>query len=395
MTISNERSKLPPGKKPAGKKKAATAVQVPGTTRPPGAIMPPPMNLNRLAKHLGLSPTTISLVLNDSPAGRAIPQRTRDRVSEAADRLGYRPNFFARSLRTSSSMSVGVISPDLSEGYFTQVMSGVEEQLLKAHFFYLTASHHWHEDLIQRYSVMLQERAVDGFLLLNTPAVVESPRPVVTISSDRKGTAHTNIALDHDKAAELALGHLYQLGHRQVACMRGPELIVDSEYRWLGIERAAQALGLKLDQDLSIQLTDSKSSPQVGYEAVQTLLAKKKPFTAIFCFNDISAIGAMSAIRDHGLSVPDDISVIGFDDILSASYQAPKLTTVRQPLREMGIEGARILLERIKTPTKQFPAEMMMAPELIIRESTARATTTPPVKPRKSIKTGGLNENHH
>jgi DNA-binding LacI/PurR family transcriptional regulator len=335
-----------------------------------------PMNLNRLAEHLGLSPTTISLVLNDSPAGRAIPQRTRDRVSEAAERFGYRPNFFARSLRMSSSMSIGVISPDLSEGYFTQVMGGVEEQLLKAQYFYLTASHRWDEKLIARYSTMLEERAVDGFLLLNTPCVIESTRPVVTISSDRRGAAHTNIALDHDQAAELALRHLYELGHRQVACMRGPELIVDSEYRWNGIERAAKALGLKLDADLCIQLTDSRSSPQVGYEAVTNLLAKHKAFTAIFCFNDISAIGAMSAIRDHGLSVPGNISVIGFDDIVSASYQAPKLTTVRQPLREMGIEGARMLLEQIKTPAKEYPAEILMRPELVVRESTAPVSIT-------------------
>jgi LacI family transcriptional regulator len=153
--------------------------------------------------------------------------------------------------------------------------------------------------------------------------------------------------------------------------MRGPEQIVDSEYRWLGIERSAKTLGLKLDRDLCIQLHDSSSSPHVGYEAVRKLLARKKPFTAIFCFNDISAIGAMSAIRDQGLSVPEDISIVGFDDIISASYQAPKLTTVRQPLREMGIEGARMLLERIKTPAKEFPAEIMMQPQLIVRESTA------------------------
>jgi LacI family transcriptional regulator len=360
---------------PRKTKTSSHSPKVDGKLKKSGAKKSQPMNLSRLASHLGLSPTTISLVLNDSPAGRAIPQRTRDRVSEAADRFGYRPNFFARSLRTSSSMSVGVISPDLSEGYFTQVMAGVEEQLLEAHYFYLTASHHWDQNLIQRYSLMLQERAVDGFLLLNTPSVVESTRPVVTISSDRKGTAHTNIALDHDKAAELALGHLYELGHRHIACMRGPEQIGDSEYRWLGIERSAKTLGLKLDRDLCVQLNDTRSSPQVGYQAVEKLLATKKPFTAIFCFNDISAIGAMSAIRDHGLSVPGDISIVGFDDIISASFQAPKLTTVRQPLREMGIEGARMLLERIKSPTKEFAAELLMQPQLIIRESTAAAYT--------------------
>jgi LacI family transcriptional regulator len=330
-----------------------------------------PMNLSRLAEHLGLSPTTISLVLNDSPAGRAIPQRTRDRVSEAADKFGYRPNFFARSLRTSSSVSVGVISPDLSEGYFTQVMSGVEEQLLLSHYFYLTASHHWEAKLIERYSLMLQERAVDGFLLLNTPSVVQSERPIVTISSDRKGAAHANIALDHDRGAELALRHLYDLGHRRIACMRGPAVIVDSEFRWIGIERASRSLGLTLDPELCIQLTDGQSTPKLGYEAVQKLLAKGKEFTAIFCFNDMSAIGAMSAIRDHGLSVPGDISIIGFDDILSASYQAPKLTTVRQPLREMGREGARMLLQQIKFPGREYPAEILMQPELVVRESTA------------------------
>jgi LacI family transcriptional regulator len=354
-------------------KKAANsnrALKTDGKAKKSAAPKQQPMNLSRLSRELGLSPTTISLVLNDSPAGRAIPQRTRDRVTEAADRFGYRPNFFARSLRTSSSMSIGIMSPDLSEGYFTQVMAGVEEQLLKAHYFYLTASHHWEQTLIQRYSAMLEDRAVDGFLLLNTPSVVESNRPVVTISSDRKGARHTNIALDHDKAAELALGHLYQLGHRQIACMRGPAPIVDSEYRWLGIERAARALGLKLQPELCVQLTSSRSSPEVGYEAVQKLLAKQKPFTAIFCFNDISAIGAMSAVRDHGLSVPGDVSIVGFDDIISASFQAPKLTTVRQPLRAMGIEGARILLKQIKSPQNGSTEDILMQPELIVREST-------------------------
>lgn len=375
MSISEE------PKRPAQKTKKASgparnlkSIVVP-QTRPTRKTAP--MNLNRLAEHLGLSPTTISLVLNDSPAGRAIPQRTRDRVSEAAERLGYRPNFFARSLRMSSSMSIGVISPDLSEGYFTQVMGGVEEQLLKAQYFYLTASHHWDEKLIERYSTMLEERAVDGFLLLNTPCVIQSSRPVVTISSDRQGAAHTNIALDHDKAAELALSHLYDLGHRQIACMRGPKQIVDSEYRWNGIERAAKALGLALDSDLCMQLDDSRSSPQVGFEAVEKLLKKEKPFTAIFCFNDISAIGAMSALRDHGIAVPGDVSVVGFDDILGASYQAPKLTTVRQPLRAMGIEGARMLLEQIKTPANEVVAEVLMQPELVARESTAAVSTLP------------------
>ena len=356
---------------------AAKASPSARTARPRTQTKSAPVNLSKLAEHLGLSPTTVSLVLNDSPAGRSIPQRTRDRVTEAAERLGYRPNYFARSLRKSSSMTVGVISPDLSEGYFTQVMSGVEEQLLKANYFYLTASHHWDIKLIDSYPALLQERAVDGLLLLNTPCTVASERPVVTISSDRRGPAHTNIALDHDKAAELALRHLYDLGHRQIVCMHGPAMIKDSEFRWTGIDLAMQQLGLVLDPALCIKLEVSSSSPEAGYMAVKKLLATGNKFTAIFCFNDISAIGAMSAIRDHGWSVPDDISVVGFDDIFSASFQAPKLTTVRQPLHEMGVEGARILLEQIKSPAEKFPAEILMQPELIVRESTAAARSTP------------------
>ncbi len=369
-----ETSKSSENRKAAKKKQAAGAVKARAVAhgqRSKAPAKPVVVNLSRLAEHLSLSPTTVSLVLNDSPAGRSIPQRTRDRVVEAAERLGYRPNYFARSLRKSSSMTVGVISPDLSEGYFTQVMSGVEEQLLKANYFYLTASHHWDVKLIDSYPRLLQERAVDGLLLLNTPAVVYSDRPVVTISSDKRGPAHTNIALDHDKAAEVALRHLHELGHRNIACMRGPAMIADSEFRWLGIQRAMQSLGLSLHPALCIQLEVSNSSPEAGYVALEKLLATKKPFTAVFCFNDISAIGAMAAIRDHGLSVPQDVSIVGFDDIISASFQTPKLTTVRQPLHEMGIEGARILLEQIKKPGEKFPAEILMQPELIVRQSTA------------------------
>ena len=131
------------------------------TTPAPGHV-----NLRMLAEHLGLSQTTVSLVLNNSPSAKSIPQETRNRVVEAAQRLDYRPNYFARSLRQSRSMSVGVLAPDLSEGYFTRVMGGVVEELTAAHYFYFTACHDWKPELIEKYPRMLVERAVDGFLLL-------------------------------------------------------------------------------------------------------------------------------------------------------------------------------------------------------------------------------------
>ncbi|MGO9336522.1 MAG: LacI family DNA-binding transcriptional regulator [Terracidiphilus sp.] len=336
-----------------------------------------------LAEHLELSQTTISLVLNNSPSARSIPQETRNRVTEAAERLNYRPNYFARSLRQSKSMSVGVLAPDLSEGYFTRVMSGVVQELTAARYFYFTACHDWKRELIEKYPRMLVERAVDGFLILNTPADhIEVPVPVVAISAHSEAQNVTNIVLDHHLAVGQALTHLHALGHRRIAFMRGPRAIPDSEYRWESIQQVAREMNLKIDPALVIRIDSAGWSmkdnyhpmaPEIGYKPMQGLLEKTRDFSAIFCFNDIAAIGAIRALKDAGLTVPSDVSVVGFDDIQSAAYSMPSLTTVRQPLLEMGKRGAEILLERIANREAEYPSEIVMAPELVIRESTGPA----------------------
>jgi len=334
---------------------------------PPGHV-----NLRMLAEHLKLSQTTVSLVLNDSPSAKSIPPETRQRVKDAAEKLNYRPNYFARSLRQSRSMSVGVLAPDLSEGYFTRVMSGVVEELNAAHYFYFTACHDWKREMIEKYPRMLVERAVDGFLLLNTPVdQIDVPVPVVAISAH---SAAPNV--------EQALVHLHQLGHRRIAFMRGPRAIPDSEFRWEAIQQVAQEIGLKLDANLVVRIDAAGWSmkagyhpmaPEIGHKPMQELLKRTRDFTAVFCFNDISAIGAIRALKDAGLSVPLDVSVVGFDDIQSAAYSTPSLTTVRQPLTEMGKRGAQVLLERIANRENEFAAEIVMEPELVVRESTGPA----------------------
>jgi LacI family transcriptional regulator len=334
-----------------------------------------PINLKQLAAILQLSQTTVSLVLNDSPAARSIPERTRERVLQAARKYRYRPNYFARSLRKNRSMSIGVMAPDLSEGYFTMVMQGVEEYLIRAQYFYFTASHYWNQELMQEYPRLLVERAVDGFLFLNTPSEIRSPLPTVAVSAHNQSPGVTNIVLDHMRAAELALRHLYDLGHRNIAFMKGPNIIPDTEYRWRSILEVARQLDIRVQAEHCIQLDADSWSPEVGYGPMRDLLAHTSDFSAIFCFNDISAIGAMRAIFDAGLNVPGDISVIGFDDIMGAAYHKPSLTTVRQPLREMGREGAQMLLDMIEHPEKSFPDEIVMQPELIVRESTGPAAT--------------------
>jgi DNA-binding LacI/PurR family transcriptional regulator len=341
------------------------------------------VNLRMLAEHLELSQTTVSLVLNNSPSAKSIPQETRNRVMEAAARLNYRPNYFARSLRQSRSMSVGVLAPDLSEGYFTRVMSGVVQELTSAHYFYFTACHDWKRELIDQYPRMLVERAVDGFLLLNTPAdQIDVPVPVVAISAHSEVENVTNIVLNHHKAVEFALTHLYELGHRRIAFMRGPRAIPDSEYRWQSIQEVTAEIGLRIDPAHVIRIDAAGWSmktgyhpmaPEIGYKPMQSLLEKARDFTAIFCFNDIAAIGAIRALKDAGLSVPGDVSVVGFDDIQSAAYSTPSLTTVRQPLMEMGQRGAQVLLERIANREADYPAEIVMAPEFVVRESTGPA----------------------
>jgi DNA-binding LacI/PurR family transcriptional regulator len=318
------------------------------------------VNLKTLASLLELSQTTISLVLNDSPAARSIPAQTRERVFEAARKFNYRPNYFARSLRQSRSMSIAVLAPDLSEGYFTVVMNGVQAALVEAHYFYFTASHYWDPELIREYP----RRTQADFL---------SPLPVVAISGHARTAGVSNLVLDHTKGAELALSHLRELGHTRIAMMKGPEIIPDSTYRWSAILDVSKRFGIETGPELLMNLPAYTGSPESGYQPVKELLSRTRDFTAIFCFNDIAAIGAMRALKDAGISVPEDVSVIGFDDILGASYHTPSITTVRQPLEEMGRAGARILLERIARPAEDFEPEVVFEPQLIVRESTAKA----------------------
>ena len=340
------------------------------------------VTLRTLASHLGLSLTTVSVVVSDSPAAQAIPLATRERILAAASELHYRPNYFARSLRKQRSMSVGVVVAEMSEGYFTLVMNGVEEYLLAAKYFYLLAAHYWQPSLLEEYPKMLLERSVDGLLLVNTPTPTRVQVPIVSISGHQCVEGVTNIQLNHELAARLALKHLAEHGHRRVVFMKGQEETVDTDYRWREILATARACGMELHQELLITLKENSWSPALGYGPVKALLSRTRDFTALFAFNDIAAFGAIRALHEAGLRVPDDVSVMGFDDVLSAPFSIPSLTTIRQPLREMGKAGAECLLNRINHPKTSHPQQVIMQPELVVRESTGRAKS-PSATPRR------------
>ena len=332
-----------------------------------------PVNLKGLAEHLGLSPATISLVLNDAPGAKSISVTTRQRVLEAAKKFNYRPNPIARSLRMRHSYTVGVIVPEFSEGYFTMLMNGIEEYLLQSGYLHFVVSHQGKKDLIDEYPGLLTQRSVDGFLLVNTSLNQKVSAPVVSISGHRIMKGVTNVQMDHDRAALLALKHLYDLGHRRIAFMKGQPHALDSESRWDGILAMAREVGLTMDEKLCVYLNVNSWSPELGYPIIGDLLSRTRDFTAVFCFNDIAAIGAIRAIADCGLRCPQDVSIIGFDDIASAAYHVPRLTTVRQPLRRMGEVAVQILLKRIESPEEPYPDTVMFQPELIVRESTGPA----------------------
>lgn len=344
------------------------------SSRPRGDDSTPSVSQKFLADHLGLSPATVSLVINRSPAAKSIPQRTQERIRKAARELNYRPNFMARSLRAQRSFTVGVVVPEISEGYAALVLSGIEDHLLEAGYFYFVVSHRHRPDLIQEYPHLLQQRAVEGLIAVDTACREGVPIPVVAVSGHSEVEGVTNIVLDHLSAAKLAIQHLAELGHRRIAFIKGQQFSSDTKVRWEGVREVAKDLEIKINERLVGQLEGESSSPQLGYEVTRRLLASEEMFTALFAFNDVSAIGAIRALREAGLRVPEDVSIVGFDDIQSAAYQNPSLTTVRQPLQQMGVIAAETLLRRINAPARApYPKTITVEPELIVRESTARA----------------------
>ena len=333
------------------------------------------VSLKDLARHLGLSPTTLSLVLNDSPQAVSIPAETKKRIFEGARELNYRPNYLARSLRVQKTNTIGVIVPELSDGYSAMVLNGVESALSAAEYFYLTASHLHRDDLLEKLPRVLMERQVEGIIAVDTPIRFASSVPVVNVSGHEQIDGVTNVVLNHQHAAELGIGHLYNLGHRRIAAIKGQDFSSDTVIRWKTINEAANKRGISFDPVLTTQLQGDSPSPEVGYSAMKSLLATGEHFTAVFAFNDVSAIGAIRALEEMGLRIPTDVSVLGFDDIYAAAFHNPALTTIRQPLFEMGSLAALTLLERLQNGSSEdVPATLSVEPTIVVRQSTARVS---------------------
>ncbi|MBC7796894.1 MAG: LacI family DNA-binding transcriptional regulator [Pyrinomonadaceae bacterium] len=332
------------------------------------------ISLRELAEHLGLSPTALSFVLNDAPAASSIPQETKDRIFAAAAEFNYRPNYFARSLRAQRSFTFGVLIPEVSDGYSSMVLSGIENALSQNDYFHFSASHRHRDKLISEYIDLFIERGVEGIIAVDTVLKTTTQLPIVTVSGHDGGENITNVVLNHYRAAEIAFGHLIESNHRRIAFIKGQQFSSDTDVRWKSICKVAARNNIEINPELVAQLEGDTPSPEPGFVATKKILAARKQFTALFAFNDISAIGAIRALQESGLRVPEDVSVLGFDDIYYSAFHNPTLTTIRQPLFEMGKLAAQTLLKRTsgKTDGDDAAKEILVEPELVIRKSTRK-----------------------
>jgi DNA-binding LacI/PurR family transcriptional regulator len=332
----------------------------------------PKVTLKTIAEYLGLTPGTVSAALNNSAAARSIPERTKKRILTAAKELNYRPNYFARSLRLQRTYTIGVIAEEIGDAYGATVISGIEEYLRQNNFFFLTVIHRHDPKMLQTYAQLLLTRGVEGLITLDTSLTEKYGIPTVAVAGHELVEGVTNVILDHKMAARQALTHLIDLGHEEIAFMKGYPLSSDSFVRWAAVSETAAELGLRVRPELTVQIESTASSPQVGYPFAKQLLERKHPFTALFAYNDISAIGAIWAFREAGLRVPEDVSVLGFDDIPASAYNNPGLTTVRQPLERMGRIAAKTVIDQIEG-NSEYVAEIAIEPELVVRDSTGPA----------------------
>ena len=343
------------------------------------------VTIRDVAKESGFSSTTVSIVLNNAPLARYIPQPTKKRIERAAKKLGYRPNLFARSLRSKRSHTVGVMVFDMTDPYCTLILRGIENSLFQASYLPILTDVHNEGSRFERYLEMLLDRRIEGlivlanwlFLDINLLADLEkSSIPTAMIGCELKTDTMSSIIVDNELGARAAVEHLFGLGHRKMAFIRGPKGLTDSSPRWKGIRHFAQEKGLEIDQRLVVDLPESRnpiSGFEDGYKLTEELLKQRRPFTALVAFDDMTAFGAIRALNKANIRVPDQVSVVGFDDVAPSALYTPPLTTVRQPMEAMGNMAASIIVEGMNAVLEKRSAGAIhrkLAPELVVREST-------------------------
>ena len=338
------------------------------------------VTIRDVAQAAGLSVATVSMVLNG--VGRRIPSTTHKLVRETAERLGYSPNLQARSLRSRRTRSVGVLVFDITDPYCSLMIRGVENSLGEAGYMPVLADLQNQPQRLQLCMQMLMERRVEGLIAIANPvhlgsdvsSALEAFRiPAVIIGSESRAERFASVVVDNRAGMRAAVEHLYQLGHRDLAVIRGPRAISDSAPRWEAIRRYVRERGIALDRSMVVQIQGHNSSYEEGYHLSEQLLKRRRRFTALIAFDDLTAFAAIGALSRAGRRVPEDCSVVGFDDIPGSAYYNPPLTTICQHLEEQGACGAEIMRSLLLSrPGNKLPRRHeLVQPHLVVRRSTA------------------------
>jgi LacI family transcriptional regulator len=328
-----------------------------------------------IAKKTGLSITTVSLVLNRK--GGKFPAETKRAVLEAVDALNYRPNQLAISLLTRRTHTIGLIIPDISNIFFSELAKGIADRGRQDDYTVILCNSNDEYPLEQQCINTLADRSVDGIIMVMSAESFGSKNkecvsvllslgfPVILVDCFNDSDDFSTITIDNKQGSCLAVQHLLDLGHSRIGCISGPQRIKTNRDRLEGYTKTLKQANRSPEPAL---IYEGDFRYHGGYEGALHLL-KQKP-TAIFCHNDMMAIGAAKAVKEKGFSVPEDISIIGFDDIFFTQYMDVPLSTVAQPVYHMGQEAAAVLLEEIADGNKP-KRRIMYPPRLIIRQSTA------------------------
>lgn len=327
-----------------------------------------------VAERADVSVATVSHVINET---RPVSDELRQRVLAAMDELGYQPNALARSLRRQRTSTLGLIIPDTNNPYFAEVARGVEQVAFERDFTVILC----HSDYsvkreLQYVDVLRAERAAGVIWIPATencePAkrLAEYGVPLVVLDRRVPEVQCLSVLADNFRGGYIATEHLIGLGHHRIGCIARPVGLSHSQDRILGYQAALRDHSLPDDESL---IAKGGFRLENGRKATFCLLDMEPPPTAIFAYNDIMAIGALRAVHERGLRVPEDFSVVGFDDIPQAAFTCPALTTVSQPKLDMGCRGAELLLDLIARKTPPDEVADLLEVQLVVRESTGQA----------------------
>ena len=339
-----------------------------------------------IAQHSGCSPTTVSFVLNDHPLAKNIPDVTKQRIYDAVHELDYVPNAYAKMLREGIPPFVGVVSFDMMDAYCATVLHGIQKYLDNQNIFYRLEDVKNDFELLKNFLKTAKGQNIQGIVgVINSLAFTINPEDLaellpndfafVSIGQAFPDLNVASIEMDNYESARLSIQHLYELGHRNIAYIVGPLQIHSLQDRWAAVQEICNDYAIPLQEELLEEIHSLPVVSTSGVEAVRRLLERKVDFTAIVTFDDMVAYGVIQELSRMGFSVPGDVSVIGSDDIWPSAAYNPPLTTIQQPMIEMGEASAKLVVEMLNHnnlgESFKKPNSIIMKPKLVVRESTA------------------------